>query len=240
MIDGQSNAAVALPPSIQYVSVDLLTWDGKAWVQGYPHVVAYEPQGLGSMGGHVTRSLMQGDGIGRAINTAEGGQEIGHFLPSSSEVAFIYDTTPDPHGRNNYELTRDFWTDSGIEPRVICWSQGESDPGRTQEDQQADLEALIGAWWTDYPELERIVIVQTAQASPQPGVCTLSSEGVRAAEQAVAKRTNGVFLVTVDDLTVLPASGSYDDSPTFDGCHYKFPGYEAIAERILAALDERR
>ncbi|MBM4373483.1 MAG: hypothetical protein FJ095_00245 [Deltaproteobacteria bacterium] len=223
-VNGQSNATTfEFPEAGIYDSADLLTWEGEGWVTAKVGLPGHVGAGVGALAGRTMRGILGSSEVpGRVDNHGWPGQALSYFLPASSDVAMVAGDV-DSSGRNNYRLARDSWTASGAEPTVVLWAQGEADGEASAAEYGASLETLVAAWWHDYPKLERIVIVQTAE-----GACGRRTDGVRAAQATVAAVDPRVRLVLVDDLTRDPAY--------HDGCHYTLAGYERLADRAVLAL----
>lgn len=223
-VNGQSNATVGKQPAASvYNGDDLLTWSGGTWVPARADQGVEEALGIGAWAGRVMRtSLSSVGGVGRADNFGHPGAPIAYFLPQSTDIALavgVYDVAK----RNNYKLARDTWTASGVEPTVLAWAQGEADGGASKDQHFSALSTLVDAWWEDYPKLERVLLIKTAE-----GACGADVTGVRAAEMAQAAADARVVLIDLDDLTKEPAY--------HNGCHYTLAGYEQLADRILGRL----
>jgi hypothetical protein len=223
-VNGQSNATTReFPEASVYDGPDLLTWTGVDWGAAQAGIAGHVGQGVGVLAGRAMRGIVGGAEVaGRVDNHGWPGQALSYFLPDSLEVAMVAGDV-DPLGRNNYRLARDSWTASGVEPTVLLWVQGEANGGDSAEDYGANLESLLAAWWRDYPKLEHIVIVQTAE-----GACGAKTSGVRTAQASAAAKDPRIRLVFVDDLT--------NDPTHSNGCHYTLAGYECLADRVVLAL----
>lgn len=225
-VNGQSNATgLDMPEASLYSSPSILSRDASGWVPARAELAGYRPAGIGAWAGRVMRTrISESGGIGYVDNLGWPSAPIAYFLPDSPDAGGLHGE-PDPDRRNNYRIARDTWTESGVEPTVIAWSQGEADIGTSEEDYASALAALTAAWIRDYPALERIVVIRTAEKA-----CGVDTSAVRAAQKAVVEREDfPIDLVDVDDLT--------GDPSVHTGCHYTLAGYDRIADRVLDHLD---
>lgn len=225
-VNGQSNATgLDMPEASLYDSPHTLTRDETGWVPARAGLSGWRAAGIGAWAGRVmsVRGAAP-DAPSYVDNVGWPGKSIAYFLPDSDEVGGLHGRK-DPAMRNNYRIARDTWTEAGVEPTVLAWSQGESDFAMTPSEYEEALSSLLVAWRQDYPALERIVIIRTAEKA-----CGADTTSVRAAQSAVVEAAGPqVVLVDVDDLTGDPSHHT--------GCHYTFSGYERLADRVLDALD---
>ena len=177
--------------------------------------------GMGPWAGRLSRKLLDMSIVSSTTlkikNHGWPAMSLSYFLPDSKE----------PSKRNaalnDYIQARTSWTKSGSEPNVICWSQGEQDAGTPKDTYYKGLKSLVDAWHVDYPKVEVIIMVKTAE-----GACSGNSNKVREVQEQIAQEYPEISLVNLDDLTKNPKY--------HDGCHYTLEGYEIMADRILDKL----
>lgn len=225
LVNGQSNAVASvlmlmedknephLPLGIE--GPDIVSWDGAALVQADGDAVGkgkHVGATIGLWAAHLGRDIADASNQTIAIiNRGDGGKPIEHFVP----------------GQGNYEIMRDHVLASGVRPRAIVWWQGENDgalgEATSSDEYFAGLCELHAAWTQDYPTVGRFVIVSTSSAT-----CGGDSSEVNDAKQRFADAHPNVVYLDIDDLTFEP--------DMFTGCHYTYPGYVEIAQRLFLML----
>lgn len=224
LVSGQSNAVASvqmlmhdkneprLPDGI--AGPDLLSWDGAKLVQADGDAVGkgkHTGHTIGLWAAHLGRHIIAATGERLAvINRGDGGKSLDHFLP----------------GGANYALMRDHVLASGVRPRALVMSQGESDGSDLAATSADAYYAGLCEWHAaiaiDYPDAI-VVIVGTSSDT-----CGGDSSQVRAAQSRFAATHAGVTLLDVDDMT--------GDADLHTGCHYTYAGYVLWSERLADLL----
>ena len=223
-VSGQSNATGGwFPAAGVYNSQYITTWDptDEKWKIAKAELGGDYYFGMGSWAGRLSRKLLDLSIVSSSTlkikNHGWPGMSLSYFLPDSKE----------PSKRNavlnDYTQARTSWTKSGYEPNVICWAQGEQDSLTPKDTYYAGLKSLVDAWHVDYPKVEVIVMVKTAD-----GACNGNTSKVREVQEQIAQEYPEISLINLDDLTKNPKY--------HDGCHYTLEGYEIMADRILDKL----
>jgi len=223
-VSGQSNATGGWwPPASVYNSQNILTWDPKdeKWKIAKAEFGGDYTFGIGPWAGRLSHKLLDLSIVSsptiRIKNHGWPGMSLSYFLPNSNEPS-----KRNP-SKNDYTQAKISWTASGYEPNVICWAQGEADASTSQATYYTGLKSLVDAWQIDYPKLEIIVMVKTAE-----GACGPNTNTVREVQEQISKEYPEISLINLDDLT--------KNATYHDGCHYTLEGYEIMADRILNKL----
>jgi len=223
-VSGQSNATGGWwPLAGVYNSQNILTWDqtDEKWKIAKAELGGEYEFGIGSWAGRLSRKLLDLSIVSsptiRIKNHGWPGMNLSYFLPNSNEPS-----KRNP-SKNDYAQAKNSWTTSGYEPNVICWAQGEAAALTSKETYYAGLKSLVDAWQIDYPKLEIIVMVKTAE-----GACGVNTNKVREVQEQISKEYSEISLINLDDLT--------KNATYHDGCHYTLEGYEIMADRILNKL----
>jgi len=223
-VSGQSNATGGWwPPASVYNSQNILTWDPKdeKWKIAKAELGGDYTFGIGPWAGRLSHKLLDLSIVSsptiRIKNHGWPGMSLSYFLPDSNEPSKRNPT------KNDYTQAKNSWTASGYEPNVICWAQGENDAATPKATYYTGLKSLVDAWQIDYPKLEIIVMVKTAE-----GACGANTNKVREVQEQVSKEYSEISVINLDDLT--------KNATYHDGCHYTLEGYEIMADRILNKL----
>ena len=223
-VSGQSNATGGwFPAAGVYNSQYITTWDptDEKWKIAKAELGGDYYFGMGSWAGRLSRKLLDMSIVSSSTlkikNHGWPGMSLSYFLPDSKE----------PSKRNaalnDYTQARTSWTKSDYEPNVICWAQGEQYALTPKDTYYTGLKSLIDAWHVDYPKVEVIVMVKTAE-----GACNGNTNSVREVQEQISQEYPEISLINLDDLTKNPKY--------HDGCHYTLEGYEIMADRILDLL----
>ncbi len=140
------------------------------------------------------------------INGARSGTRIVDHLRDESD----HDSLDTLYGRLLFRVREAGVADSA---RALLWYQGESDnwdPDHYAE----DFDALYDAWHQDFPELERIYVVQIREG------CAFQGEGVREFQRTVGDSYPDIGVMSTTALA------------GHDGCHFYYEGYRALGERM--------
>jgi hypothetical protein len=210
VVHGQSNAVAdqGITLHIGVEGTDLLSWSGAALVPADGDDGQGNEHWIGALGAHIGRQLVDYTVLDQCyvFSKAAGGMEISWF---------------EPGGSVNYQTLKDHVAASGVDPTCLVWVQGESDAlnGTSQSAYEASFDNLRSAWMADWPLLKMILVVQTSDPA-----AAADASAVRAAQASRSVVHRNVHLVETDHLT--------SRSEFYDGTHYTYLGYRALAAEV--------
>jgi len=166
---------------------------------------------IGALGGTLAETILERQGIPVcAIHAAVGGTSIELHLPLRKNP---------PQGMYDYVLHLARQAGLAKNIRGIVWYQGESNTGLGYTDKFA---ALYRAWKLDYPNVQRVYVVQI-----RPNSCNDFDHSDIREEQ---RRLPEIF----PDVVVLSANAVQG----YDGCHFSQQGYEELAQQTYRLVEK--
>jgi hypothetical protein len=142
------------------------------------------------------------------INGSRPGTTIAEHQPSSSDPANLNTL----YGRLYYRAIK---AKVATAVKAIFWYQGENDGAALDAPMYASrFASLRSAWFTHYPAVQRIFVVQTRMG------CIDGSP-----EQRVVRETQRTLKSTYPEVQVMSSMGI----SSFDGCHFLVSGYQTLA-----------
>ena len=180
------------------------------------------PGNCGQWGLFLARKLIDSLHIPVAIfNGAHGGTGINFFQRDEHYKTQL---------NSNYSRLYKRINDAGLIDfvHVILWSQGEHDAASNQsttvQSYQNKFNLLYNAWHDDFPNLDRIIMFQTAKGCETP---TEKMQIVTEAQRQLAENNPLI--------TLIPTHGI--PFRIVDSCHFEFEaGYRRFADRAFYAL----